>query len=198
MKRMVLLTAIVALTLAFPSLAEPTRNTSWKTACNMLASGVTVREFFQAVDPAMLTRIPRKFHDVKIEPASAIRSVRQTDEYDLENIDDIDDITVNITSATNAESGSQCYFGVSSTVHWPPFFRLPYMSVIGQLYGPGGMWGYISDSGTNVWRVTENDTISVQGGESYATTGIHFCEFPPGYFPATAVGYTQTRWVHVP
>jgi len=197
MKKAILLVIVVAVVLAFASLAEPIRSITWERSNHLLESGVTVRQFFQEVDPSMLAEIPSRFHDVQIKPASR-SSLRVERQVEGDGLESILGIAISYTGSTAAKSDSRCYFGVSSTVTWPPFFRIPYMSVIGLLYGPGGLWGSCSDSGTNVWRVTENDTVSVQGGGSYSTTGIHVVELPAGYSPPMEVVYTQTPWIQVP
>jgi len=196
MKNAIVLASILVVVMSVSLLAKPIQETTWEEASNLLSKGATVREYFQAVDPEMLSRIPAKFHGEPIKPASQTAGAFRT--MGKPEKERVDEIIVSCTGRTTAKSGSRCYFGVSSTVIIPLFFRLPYMSIIGQLFGPGGMWGSFTSSGTNKWRVTKNSTISVQGSSNYATTGIHFMEYPPGFFPPTEVVYSQTAWVYVP
>jgi hypothetical protein len=94
-------------------------------------------------------------------------------------------------------SGKKLTYGSSTTILWPPFTRVPSMSLAIYLLEDGAIIGATSKTTFNVWRITKQDTCVVDGGAYYQTLGHHYIEAPEGYWPPVVfvVSYSVLRWV---
>lgn len=127
------------------------------------------------------------------EPESVLESDPENSEVTPEFV-----IVVSHTRAISDQGNRRVYFGASSTVVLPPFYRLPYMSVDAVLFEDGWPIGYTGNDNNNVWRVTTNDTETVAGGgRAYWATTYHYVVYPPDYWPPYDFVIGSTRVIVV-
>jgi len=90
-------------------------------------------------------------------------------------------------------------FGSWSRVVLPhPWYRLPYMAVSSSLWYEGNEIVDIEfEDGENAYKVEASGSYSAKKAGNYSVIGVHWGEYPPGYYPPAYLYTTQTDEVYV-
>ncbi|MBN2487454.1 MAG: hypothetical protein JXA98_00330 [Methanosarcinaceae archaeon] len=98
-------------------------------------------------------------------------------------------------------TGSNIDFSSWSKILYPPYSRVPSMTVFSYLWYDDGNSQTIVEVAyeheTNVYKLEASDSYSADSAGNYRAAGSHYIVFPPGYNPPEWYGTSSTNWVYI-
>lgn len=162
-------------------------------------SDISVREFLLQVSPEVLYQIPQEAWDTKVVWGDSLAPTptRRGTPLDEAGAEASTYIVLSPTWCFYTQ-GKQVTYGGSTTIIWPPFFRMDALSVYCFLLEDGVNIDIHFDYDTNVWRVTSQESYIVSGGAYYQNMIYHMGDAPAGYNPPIqfVVSYSNTYWIN--
>jgi hypothetical protein len=165
-------------------------------ALKIRGTRITVNDFLRQVSPELLPRIPKEVLNTYV-----IWGESPAVQYGNNEIDDSSDATRSVISVwrswTFYVAGKRVTYGGSNTIVIPPMFEVPAMSVYCFLMEDGTSIDTHGDYDTNVWRVTSQESRTVNGGAWYYNMIYHMTDYPAGYNPPVEfhVNFSNMRWI---